>query len=187
MNDQEWIYCYFCGNDMSEKSVVNDFPPCEVCNKIFSLKILNSCSPACSLGAFKTLQEDNVFTCSCGTKICNCECRWLHFYDKDSCKCNSCVNNYDEMSCEQCNKKLERIVVINLPFNFSQEAFSQFFSKYGELSNAYIALDVQGKSRGFGFVKFKKFDHMQACLADNIIIEDRPIRCTIETANIKTY
>jgi len=70
----------------------------------------------------------------------------------------------------------ERATVINLPFTFSQESFRKFFSKYGELSEGYISLDSDGKSRGFGFVAFKKIEDMQKCLLDDVIIEDRPIR-----------
>lgn len=102
-------YCYYCGNDMIEKSIVNKFPPCEVCGKIFSLKIINSCSASCSLGAFKFLNEENIFNCgSCGIKVCQCECRWLHFGDKESCKCKSCNNNYNETLCEKCNIRMRK-------------------------------------------------------------------------------
>lgn len=78
------------------------------------------------------------------------------------------------------DKSLGRILVINLPFDFSQESFRTFFSKYGELADAYIALDTQGKSRGFGFITFEKLENMKVCLTDTIIIENRPIRCIID-------
>lgn len=74
----------------------------------------------------------------------------------------------------------QRITVTNLPFSLSQESFRNFFSQYGELSEGYIALDSSGKSRGFGFLKFK---NPEICLPDNIFIEDRPIRFIKEEIN----
>lgn len=78
-----------------------------------------------------------------------------------------------------------RIIITNLPFTFSQESFRKFFSKYGKLSEGYIALDSDGKSRGFGFITFKNSEDIQKILTDDIVIviEDRPIRCIKEEIN----
>lgn len=102
---QEEIYCYFCGKDLLKKNDANDFPPCEICGKVFSLKIFNTCS-TCNMNTFNNFNEENIFNCkTCDTKICLCECRWFHHDDKKSCKCNNCVNNYNETVCESCNVK----------------------------------------------------------------------------------
>lgn len=105
VEDKMEEYCFWCANDMLEKSLVNDFPPCEVCGKVFDLKIFNSCSKSCSLNCFENFKVENVFNCSsCNDKVCLCDCRWLHFNDKESCKCESCINEYDETLCLKCNK-----------------------------------------------------------------------------------
>lgn len=97
--------CYWCGKDILMKRTENHFPPCEVCGKKFSLKIFPSCSRSCSLNIYNSFKEENIFCChSCNVKVCLCDCKWLHFNDKKSCKCKSCVNNYNETLCEKCNQ-----------------------------------------------------------------------------------
>jgi len=97
-------YCVWCVTDMLEKSTINNFPPCEVCGKVFNLKIFNLCSASCSSNFFESFNEENIFNCfSCNDKVCQCQCKWLHFNDKNSCNCKSCINNYNETFCEKCN------------------------------------------------------------------------------------
>lgn len=101
------VYCAKCGmdiNEKSEKSLINNFPPCEVCGKVFELKVFDLCSTTCRLKFFDDFSSENIFQCSsCKNNVCLCQCRWYHFNDKNSCECNSCVNNYDELMCENCN------------------------------------------------------------------------------------
>lgn len=105
MEDEiNYEYCEYCGLDMKEKTTKNNFPPCEVCNKVFDLKTFNLCSENCTIKYLEFFLEENLCNCkSCNVKKCFCNCRWLHFNDKESCTCVSCVNNHDELLCEKCN------------------------------------------------------------------------------------
>lgn len=46
------------------------------------------------------------------------------------------------------------VYVKNLPISYDNDALKKLFEKYGEIQNAAIQLDPEGKSKGFGFVNF---------------------------------
>jgi RNA recognition motif-containing protein len=46
------------------------------------------------------------------------------------------------------------IYIKNLPVTFTEEDLKKMFEKYGEIKSAIISRDIEGNSRGFGFVCF---------------------------------
>ena len=48
----------------------------------------------------------------------------------------------------------DTLFVGNLGFNTTEEALGQFFSEAGEVRAVRIALNEEGRSRGFGHVEF---------------------------------
>ena len=51
---------------------------------------------------------------------------------------------------------MSRIIVKNLPFNFTEERLREVFSSKGIISDARLIYTSEGKFRKFGFVGFKQ-------------------------------
>ena len=64
---------------------------------------------------------------------------------------------------EAARAQYTNVYVKNLDPEVSQDEFQKLFEKYGIVTSAALALDAEGKSRGFGFVNFET--HEQAAAA----------------------
>lgn len=61
-----------------------------------------------------------------------------------------------------------KVHVGGLPYNLTEEEFSEFFSQVGEVKSAIIIRDKfnDNRSKGFGFVEFATEDEAKAAIAD---------------------
>lgn len=64
---------------------------------------------------------------------------------------------------EEARAQYTNVYVKNLDPSVTQEEFEKLFEKFGTITSAALALDEEGKSRGFGFVNFA--EHEQAAKA----------------------
>ncbi|CAN6659983.1 polyadenylate-binding protein, cytoplasmic and nuclear [Trichomonascus vanleenenianus] len=59
---------------------------------------------------------------------------------------------------EQMKANFTNVYVKNLESDMTQEKFEEMFKKYGAITSASLALDHEGKPRGFGFVNFESHE-----------------------------
>jgi len=58
-----------------------------------------------------------------------------------------------------------RVWVGKLPYNVSNEILADAFSMFGEVERAVVACDERGKSKGWGYVEFKRKNSVLAAIA----------------------
>ncbi|XP_025425879.1 TAR DNA-binding protein 43-like [Sipha flava] len=75
------------------------------------------------------------------------------------------------------------LLVLGLPWKTTDEDLESYFSKYGELRMAQIKKTSDGRSRGFGFIRFKEQESQVRSILDSHVINGR--RCEIKIPNIK--
>lgn len=59
------------------------------------------------------------------------------------------------------------LYIKNIDPELTEEQFREMFEKYGEVTSAVISFDMDGKSKGFGFVNYKEHEGAQAAV-DNL-------------------
>jgi len=64
------------------------------------------------------------------------------------------------------DEKWTNIFVKNLVKTIDQEKFQELFKPFGEITSAALALDEEGKSKGFGFVNFAKHDQAKKAVEE---------------------
>jgi len=60
-----------------------------------------------------------------------------------------------------------KIYVGNLSYKTTQDDLAELFSQYGEVTEAKLIADYDGRSKGFAFITFDSDDSAQASLAAN--------------------
>ncbi|XP_050534838.1 TAR DNA-binding protein 43-like [Daktulosphaira vitifoliae] len=75
------------------------------------------------------------------------------------------------------------LLVLGLPWKTTDEDLESYFSKYGELRMAQVKKTADGRSRGFGFIRFKDQESQVRSMLDSHVINGR--RCEIKIPNIK--
>ena len=78
----------------------------------------------------------------------------------------------------------KEIFVANLPWRVDSNALGDFFSKYGDVVDANVVMDPEGRSKGFGFVKFHSSNDVDRVMsdADNLTMAGRQINVRIKTS-----
>lgn len=56
------------------------------------------------------------------------------------------------------------VFIKNISESVNEEKFKEFFSKYGNITSAKLAIDEEGKSKGFGFVNYAAHEEAVACV-----------------------
>jgi len=75
------------------------------------------------------------------------------------------------------NNQIKEIYVGNLPWRADDHYLGEFFSQYGEVESARVPMNEEGRSKGFGFVKFFSSEDCAKVLSENeITMEGRTIR-----------
>lgn len=74
-----------------------------------------------------------------------------------------------------------KLFVGSLPWSINNDSLKELFASYGEITEAIVIMDrMSGKSKGFGFVTFKKEEDAQKALEmDGKEIEGRTIVANI--------
>jgi len=67
------------------------------------------------------------------------------------------------------------LIVMNLPFKLEEDAMKQYFETFGELMMVQLKKDLEGKSRGFGFIRYKTMEDQGRCLAERHYIDGRQL------------
>jgi len=67
------------------------------------------------------------------------------------------------------------LIVMNLPFKLEEDAMKQYFETFGDLIMVQLKKDLEGKSRGFGFVRYKTLEDQGRCLAERHFIDGRQL------------
>jgi nucleolin len=86
---------------------------------------------------------------------------------------------------DQSQNNNREIFVANLPWRVDKNALGDFFSKFGDVEDAKVVIDPEGRSKGFGFVKFFSAEDCERALAeaDNLNMAGRPITCRQKTSS----
>ncbi len=87
---------------------------------------------------------------------------------------------------DQSQNNNREIFVANLPWRVDKNALGDFFSKFGDVEDAKVVIDPEGRSKGFGFVKFFSAEDCERALAeaDNLNMAGRPITCRQKTSDL---
>lgn len=56
------------------------------------------------------------------------------------------------------------VFIKNIPESVTEEKFNSHFSQFGKITSAKLAVDEEGKSKGFGFVNFASHEEALACV-----------------------
>lgn len=75
------------------------------------------------------------------------------------------------------------LIVLGLPYKISESDLRKYFEKFGEILMIQIKKDNTGQSRGYGFVRFEKFESQVKVLAQKHMIDGR--MCDVKIPNSK--
>jgi len=67
------------------------------------------------------------------------------------------------------------LIVRNLPYTLEEEGLKSYFETFGELVMVQLKKDLEGKSRGFGFIRFKNLEDQGRCFSERHYIEGRSV------------
>lgn len=75
------------------------------------------------------------------------------------------------------NRKIEKksvdLIVLGIPWKSSDDVVRQYFEQYGEVVLCEIKRDSSNNSKGFGFVRFKEYEHQCLVLGKKHFIDGR--------------
>jgi len=80
-------------------------------------------------------------------------------------------------------KRCTDLIVLGLPWKISESELKEYFEKFGEVAMTQIKRDSAGKSKGYGFIKFKEFDAQHTVVSQRHNIEGR--WCDVRIPNSK--
>eukprot|EP01114_Cavostelium_apophysatum_P016354 TRINITY_DN4630_c0_g1_i1.p1 TRINITY_DN4630_c0_g1~~TRINITY_DN4630_c0_g1_i1.p1 ORF type:complete len:730 (-),score=243.39 TRINITY_DN4630_c0_g1_i1:9-2198(-) len=74
-------------------------------------------------------------------------------------------------------QEVPSLIVRNIPFTINEAGLKGFFSKWGKVSNVNIAKFVNGKMKGFAFIKYSDLQSAEQAVkeANETKLSDRPI------------
>jgi len=67
------------------------------------------------------------------------------------------------------------LIVRNLPYTLEEEGLRAYFETFGELVMVQLKKDLEGKSRGFGFIRYKNLEDQGRCFSERHYIEGRSV------------
>jgi len=76
------------------------------------------------------------------------------------------------------------LIVMNLAWKVDETQLRAYFEQYGELMMVQLKKDLEGKSRGFGFIRFKNLEDQGRVLAERHWIEGRS--CDVKVPQSRT-
>nr|XP_043617952.1 heterogeneous nuclear ribonucleoproteins A2/B1-like [Erigeron canadensis] len=87
---------------------------------------------------------------------------------------HSSINN--DSSAAAAASAAGKLFVGGIAWETSEESFSNYFNKYGELTDSVIMMDkITGRPRGFGFVTFANSADADKVLEQDHVIDGRPV------------
>ncbi|XP_050439231.1 TAR DNA-binding protein 43-like [Adelges cooleyi] len=75
------------------------------------------------------------------------------------------------------------LLVLGLAWQTTDEDLESYFSTYGEMRLAQVKKTADGRSRGFGFIRFKERESQVRAMLDSHVINGR--RCELKFPNMK--
>lgn len=67
------------------------------------------------------------------------------------------------------------LIVRNLPYTLEEDGLRAYFETFGELCMVQLKKDLEGKSRGFGFIRYKSLEDQGRCFSERHYIEGRSV------------
>lgn len=81
-------------------------------------------------------------------------------------------------------KKCSDLIVLGLPWKSNEEDLKRYFSQFGELLLVQVKRDQKsGQSKGYGFIRFGKYDDQIRCMSQRHNIDGRWCDVTIPNSN----
>lgn len=80
-------------------------------------------------------------------------------------------------------KRCTDLIVLGLPWKISESELKEYFEQFGEVAMTQIKRDSAGKSKGYGFIKFKEYEAQQKVVAQRHNIDGR--WCDVRIPNSK--
>ncbi|XP_050513117.1 TAR DNA-binding protein 43 isoform X1 [Diabrotica virgifera virgifera] len=75
------------------------------------------------------------------------------------------------------------LIVLGLPYKSTEKELKRYFEKYGELLVVQLKTDKEGRSKGYGFIRFAKYECQIKVLSQRHMIEGR--WCDVKIPNSK--
>jgi RNA recognition motif-containing protein len=73
--------------------------------------------------------------------------------------------------------KIKKIFVGGIPLALSENAFKEYFKKYGEITDVQIVKDrATGRSRGFGFVRYQDPSSVKRVMKEKHYLGNKLVR-----------
>jgi len=69
----------------------------------------------------------------------------------------------------------EDLIIKNLPFALEEDGLKAYFETFGELVVTQLKKDLEGKSRGFGFIRYQSLEDQARCLSERHYIDGRAV------------
>jgi len=67
------------------------------------------------------------------------------------------------------------LIIMNIPFKSEESEMREYFATFGELVMVQLKKDLAGKSRGFGFIRYKTLEDQGRCLSERHYLEGRQL------------
>ncbi|KAL3859735.1 hypothetical protein ACJMK2_009933 [Sinanodonta woodiana] len=81
-------------------------------------------------------------------------------------------------------KKCSDLIVLGLPWKSTEDDLRNYFSQFGELVLSQVKRDPKtGLSKGYGFIRFNKYDDQMRCMSQRHNIDGRWCDVTIPNSN----
>jgi len=71
------------------------------------------------------------------------------------------------------------LVVLNMPYDTTEDNMRSFFDKFGELSFVQLKKKADGSSRGYGFIRYVEMADQKKCLSQTHSMDDRILEVKI--------
>ncbi|KAH3774344.1 TAR DNA-binding protein 43-like [Dreissena polymorpha] len=109
-------------------------------------------------------------------------CTYLVVYSKDNKNIKSVdINNHIT---KKEKSKCSDLIVLGLPWKSSEDDLRNYFSKFGELLLVQVKRDpTTNQSKGYGFIRFQKYEDQVKCMSVRHHIDGRWCDVTIPNSN----
>lgn len=93
-------------------------------------------------------------------------------------------NGTQLMKTKRVEKKCSDLIVLGLPWKSTEEDLKNYFSKFGELLLVQVKRDPKThQSKGYGFIRFGKYEDQMKCMSQRHSIDGRWCDVTIPNSN----
>lgn len=122
----------------------------------------------------------NVILIQCSKLICFC---FLPLTENKRKSDDQLENSFAKTKRIETKLICSDLIILGLPYKISESELRKYFENFGEILMLQIKMDNNGQSRGYGFVRFEKYESQVRVLAQKHVIDGR--MCDVKIPNSK--